>query len=148
MPAWALWLILAAVLVAAEVATTAFYAILFAAAALAAALVAALTSSLPAQLATFLLAGTAAVLTVRPVLERWARPRERRPSAVQALPGRRGVVVKRVAWNEYGLVKVGGDIWTATTEEPESIPEGVEVLVLGVDGVKLIVTGLDGTEHT
>ena len=57
--------------------------------------------------------------------------------------GKKGIVTATINSLEgKGLVKVNGEVWSAKTNL-ETIPEGTEVEVIGIDGVKLIVTPLD-----
>ena len=40
----------------------------------------------------------------------------------------------------FGLVKVGGDTWSAISENEVEIKQGTEVEIKGIQGVKLIVS--------
>ena len=62
-------------------------------------------------------------------------------SNVNALIGKTGVVLKPISPLEFGQVKLGGEIWTASSSE--TIPEGDSVVVIGIDGVKLVVNKED-----
>ena len=63
------------------------------------------------------------------------------PSNVDAVVGRTGVVTKRIAPRECGLVKVGAEEWRAElASEADAAREiGVVVTVASVDGVTLRV---------
>ena len=66
---------------------------------------------------------------------------ERRTN-IDAIIGQSGIVRRRIAQNEVGLVKVGYELWRAKAEE--NIEEGEEVEVIGVSGVTLEVKRVGG----
>ncbi len=61
---------------------------------------------------------------------------------IDTIVGKTGNVLKAINENDDGLVKVGYEEWRARSEE--SIGEGVEVVVIGIEGVTLIVNKKDG----
>lgn len=78
------------------------------------------------------------------VFRRWLKAKlqvKDQPSNVDATVGKTGVVTKRIAPREAGLVKVGAEEWraelTATDDSAREI--GAVVTVLGVEGVTLKV---------
>jgi membrane protein implicated in regulation of membrane protease activity len=62
-----------------------------------------------------------------------------RKTNVEALIGKRAVVLEEVAPLKYGRVKVGGEDWAAVPEGDSVIPPGTIVVIKGHEGVKLIV---------
>ncbi len=56
---------------------------------------------------------------------------------IDAIIGRRGIVLRSIARNVDGLVKVGNERWRARAEE--DIEKGGEIIVTSVSGVTLIV---------
>jgi membrane protein implicated in regulation of membrane protease activity len=66
---------------------------------------------------------------------------ERRTN-IDAIIGQSGIVRRRIAQNEVGLVKVGYELWRAKAEE--DIEEGEEIEVIGVSGVTLEVRKAEG----
>jgi membrane protein implicated in regulation of membrane protease activity len=64
-----------------------------------------------------------------------------KPSNIDAIMGRTGVVLERIAPNAPGQVKVGDEIWRAVLESESSAPReaGQTVTVGSVDGVTLRV---------
>lgn len=77
----------------------------------------------------------------RRYIKRWVQPKEARTN-VDAIIGRKGVVIKGIAGNSPGRVKVGNEEWLASAED--DFDEGVEVVVTAVRGATLIVTKTDG----
>lgn len=140
MLAWQLWLVLAVVLGIVEIVTSGFFVLWFALGAVASALAAALGADLIPQFVVFVVVSAVLVVFTRPLVQRLVE--RRRPAYrtnVSALEGRVGTVVSEVRPLEVtGLVKVGGEVWTAVTDGG-SIPAGVTVVVDRVDGVKLYV---------
>lgn len=138
---WALWLIIAIVLVALEFVTAGFVMILFAIGALVAAVVAAITDSLAIQVLVFTIVAFIAVIMGRPILHKYFEiNKEVKKSTVDALIGVKGIVTSEISENNYGLVKVNGDTWSAASFEGNTLSVGTEVIVNSVDGVKLVVS--------
>src|ERR1700677_2694827 len=76
------------------------------------------------------------------VLRNWLKATvKHHPSNVDALIGKIGVVTKRIALHEPGMVKVGAEVWRAELAgDAESAKEpGVEISVQSVEGVTLKV---------
>ena len=61
---------------------------------------------------------------------------------IDTIVGKTGNVLRAINENDDGLVKVGYEEWRARSKE--SIGEGVEVVVMGIEGVTLIVNKKDG----
>jgi len=61
---------------------------------------------------------------------------------IDAIIGRQGIVLKSIARNVDGLVKVGNEQWKARAEE--DIEKGGEIVVTNVSGVTLIVEKIKG----
>jgi membrane protein implicated in regulation of membrane protease activity len=78
------------------------------------------------------------------VFRRWLRATltvKNHPSNVDAVVGKTGVVTKRIALHEPGMVKVGDEVWRAELAGAEDAPRdsGVAVTVESVEGVTLKV---------
>jgi len=61
---------------------------------------------------------------------------------IDAIIGRQGIVLKSIARNVDGRVKVGNEQWRARAEE--DIEEGDEIVVTSVSGVTLLVEKTKG----
>ena len=61
---------------------------------------------------------------------------------IDAIISRKGVVLKNIANNIDGLVRIGNEQWRARAEE--DINKGDEVIVTGISGVTLIVEKTKG----
>lgn len=61
---------------------------------------------------------------------------------IDTIVGKTGNVLKAINENADGLVKIGYEEWRARSGE--AIDQGVEVVVMGIEGVTLIVNKKDG----
>jgi len=77
----------------------------------------------------------------RRYIHRWAVTGKSRTN-IDAIIGRQGIVLRNIAKNSDGLVKVGNEQWRARAEE--DINKGDEITVTGVSGVTLIVKKTQG----
>ena len=88
---------------------------------------------------TVIVAGVICVSYVaigRRYVHRWTAARSERTN-VDAIIGRRGIVLRGISRNINGLVKVGNEQWRAIADE--EIQEGNEIEVVEVKGVTLTV---------
>ncbi|HEU0185993.1 MAG TPA: NfeD family protein [Blastocatellia bacterium] len=143
--AWAIWLIIAAIFVVAEVFTSGFFLLWFGVGALVAATMAILgVSSLAAQTLVFLIVSVALVIASRTIFERFFNPSanaNRLMSGIDTIIGQVGMVVEssRGALNE-GAVSVYGSVWTAFPAEGERpLREGDSVSVERIEGNAIYV---------
>jgi len=77
----------------------------------------------------------------RRYVHRWTTVKKAKTN-IDAIIGRQGIVLKSIAKNVDGLVKVGNEQWRARAEE--DIREGDEIVVTSVSGVTLIVEKIKG----
>jgi membrane protein implicated in regulation of membrane protease activity len=95
---------------------------------------------LVAQLIAFVALAVGGLLLTRPALARLARSTPLMRTGVDAMRGRRGIVIKPVAELEPGQIRVDGEIWTARPYfEHEPIPVGARVEIVEVRGVTAMV---------
>jgi len=94
---------------------------------------------LPGQVLSSVVVFVALVLSTRRFAAKWTGKDDQVRTAVDALVGKTAVVTKEIQGNERGLVKVGGEEWSAKSEDGRTIPQGVQVEILRVDGVHLVV---------
>lgn len=77
----------------------------------------------------------------RRYVHRWTATQKSKTN-IDAIIGRRGIVMRRIARNVDGRVKVGGEDWKARAIE--DIEEGDVVVVTDVSGVTLTVEKIRG----
>lgn len=141
MPDWALWVIVAVTMLAIEATTTAFFTIYFGIAAAIAAVLAVAGVPAAGQILAFAVLSVGGLVLTRPALLRMTRnDLPAVPTGVDAMRGRIGVVTQAIGELDSGLVKVGGETWTARSYfEHEPIPEGARVEVVEIKGVTALV---------
>ncbi|MFE3323964.1 NfeD family protein [Streptomyces sp. NPDC059176] len=139
MDLWAIWLIIAAVLVLAEIVTLTAALGTLGVAALVTAGSAALGAPLPVQLLVFAVVAVVSVLFLRPVVLRRIREPQKERFGVSALVGRTAYVVSEVTGAD-GRVRIGGEEWTARAyDETLVIPPGTAVDVMEISGATALV---------
>jgi membrane protein implicated in regulation of membrane protease activity len=140
MPAWLIWVIVAAALSVVELLTLTVAAGLLAVAAVAASVIAALGVSAAGQAAAFAVASGVSVAVVLPAVRRHRRAARRGPrSGVAALVGRSALVIDPVDAH-HGRVRIGGEVWSARAFTPgQVIPAGTVVDVFEIDGATALV---------
>ncbi len=77
----------------------------------------------------------------RRYIHRWTTVKKAKTN-IDAIIGRQGIVLKSIARNVDGSVKVGNEQWRARAEE--DIKKGDEIVVTSVSGVTLIVEKIKG----
>jgi membrane protein implicated in regulation of membrane protease activity len=140
MDAWVIWVVAAVVLLIAEATTSAFIAIYFGLAAIAAAAVALTGVGVVVQLIAFAALSVGSLTITRPALKRAIGSTQLHRTGVDAMQGKIGVVTRSIGELESGLVKVGGETWTARSfYDEEPIAEGSRVEVIKIEGVTALV---------
>jgi membrane protein implicated in regulation of membrane protease activity len=142
-PDWAGWIVVAVVCGIAEILTPTFFIAWFGVGAIFAALLSTTGLSLAWQIGVFLAVSLALVLSTKRLSAKWFRVDRERKTNVNALEGASALVTKAIPEGGAGQVGANGEIWTATAQDRTSIPAGVEVTVVRVDGVHLVVRASD-----
>ena len=140
MPAWLIWAIVTVLLAIGEIFTPGlFFLGPIALAALAATVVAAVGGPVWLQIVVFGAGSFASVGLLRPIARRHlTMPRAIRTGAA-ALEGAQAVVLQRVD-GRSGLVKIGGEEWSARSYMPdEAFDVGTEVEVVQIQGATALV---------
>ncbi|MEU1089696.1 NfeD family protein [Streptomyces sp. NPDC005576] len=139
MDAWVWWLIAAVGLGIPLVLTAMPEFGMFAVGAVAGAIVAALGGGIVAQVLVFVVVSVALVAVVRVVATRHRGEGPRFASGIDALKGRRAVVLERVDGGG-GRVKLAGEVWSARAlDESQSFEPGQQVDVVDIDGATAVV---------
>jgi membrane protein implicated in regulation of membrane protease activity len=138
-PAWAVWVVLAAAFAVGEVFTLTFLLGLVAVAAVAAAVAAALGAGVVVQIVVFMAVSVASIAFLRPVAKAHLRTPARLRTGTAALVGARAVVVERVD-DDGGRVRIGGEEWSARSfVEGQVIEPGTRVEVAQIQGATALV---------
>ncbi|MDO5753877.1 NfeD family protein [Arthrobacter sp.] len=137
---WILWLTVFLLLAVAEMLTLNLYFILMSVGALAALVAFLFHADLWLQIVIFCVVALATTVLIRPLaLSHLHRGPADQLSNVDRLIGHRAVVLETVGLGG-GLVKIGGDIWTARITGGAEIPVGATVEVDAIDGATAIIS--------
>ena len=140
---WQLWAVVAVVCLIFELMAGDFFIICFSIGAVFAAIVAAFGGGMWLQLLAFAVFTLISLFWVRPFAKRYLHKGEdNRVSNADALMGRQGRVVETIKADGFGRVQIDGDIWKAVTNEPQDIPEGTNVLVVGRESTIITVESI------
>ncbi|MBP2414646.1 membrane protein implicated in regulation of membrane protease activity [Arthrobacter stackebrandtii] len=138
---WIFWLTVFLLLAVAEMLTLNLYFILMSVGALAALVAFLFGADLWLQIVIFCVVALATTVLIRPLaLAHLKRGPADQLSNVDRLIGHRAVVLETVGTGG-GLVKIGGDIWTARITGGAELPVGASVEVSAIDGATAIVSG-------
>lgn len=144
MPAWLIWVIVAAVCAAAETATLTLILGFVSIAAIVAMVVALAGGPIAAQLVAFIAGSVLLVGFARPVARRHLRVPSRLRTGVDALVGGSALVLERVDRHD-GRVKIGGEVWSARAfDESQILEPGSAVDVVKIEGATALVYGTEG----
>jgi membrane protein implicated in regulation of membrane protease activity len=142
MPAWLVWVIVAAVLGGVEMLSLTLVAVLLGVAAVA---TAALGVGGAGQAAAFAVTSGVSIAILLPALRRHRRSLTSRPRSGVALVGQSAQVLELVD-AQYGRVRIGGEIWSARAYVLEQvIPVGTVVDVFEIRGATALVYAEDTT---
>lgn len=138
MNAYVIWLIIAGFCFILEIATEGFLVMWFGVGALVAMGVSFLTENILIQSIAFAIVSIILILSTRKLTDK-IKPKEV-PSNVYTILGKKGLVTVEIdSVKGQGQVKIGGDIWSAKSEDGAIIPVDSEVEILSIDGVKAVV---------
>lgn len=135
-----IWLIAAIVFFIAEALTAGLATIWFAAGSVAAMLISFLDVSAKIQAAVFIAVSFGLLIFTRKIFVEKLRAGTEKTN-INALIGKKGIVISPVMPYSVGQVKVNGQVWSAASKNPEdSFEEGQLVTISAIEGVKLIIT--------
>ena len=135
------WLVLFVALLIVEIITMGLTTIWFAGGALAAFLAGFIGFGIAVQVIVFLVVSVLLLVLTRPIAVRYFN-QERQKTNAERLIGEKALVLEDIdTLKAVGRVSVGGQEWSAKTDEPDGkIGKDTIVEVEGIQGVKLIVS--------
>ena len=136
MELWMLWIIIILCLAVLEISTVGLISIWFIASAVVSLILSFFVSSFYIQFAVFVILGVILLVTTRPILTKFIKPKNTLTNLDRVI-GMTGIVTEEISKNNVGEVKVDGKKWSAISKK--EIKEGQEVIIKAIDGVKLIV---------
>ncbi len=136
--AWQVWVILGLVLGLAEMLLPGFFLLWFGVGALLASLLAYLGVPRGAQIGVFLASSILLLISSRTIFKSvLLRSPQGVPTNIEALLGRTGMVLKAIEGSlQPGSVKLGGEVWSAVSDDETHIAKGAKVQVLEIVGNK------------
>lgn len=137
---WQIWLIVAGICFVLEIITVGFLIFWFGIGALIASLVSLVIDNLVVQFAVFVFSSTLLLFFTKPLLTKFIKTDNGTPRNFSII-GKKAIVKKEINFSaNSGQVKIGGEIWSAKSEnENIIIPQGEEVEVIGIEGVRAVV---------
>lgn len=140
---WQFWTLVGFICLILELTSGDFFIMCFSIGAFIAALASTFVPSFTVQIIIFAVASLLCLLFVRPLaLKYFHRKGEDRPSNVDAMIGRKGVVTDAIAAGGYGRVKIDGDSWKACGENDEPIDKDARVEVVSMASTIITVRAL------
>lgn len=137
---WQLWTLIGVICLILELTSGDFFIMCFSIGAFITAVVSAFVPSFIGQIIVFAVASLLCLLFVRPLaLKYFHRKDEDRPSNVDAMVGRKGVVTETIEAGGFGRVKIDGDSWKACGENDEAIGNGERVEVVAINSTIITV---------
>ncbi|MBO5186107.1 MAG: NfeD family protein [Prevotella sp.] len=132
---WQVWLLVAFVTLILEIFTTSFFIACFTLGALCA-MISTLFGNVYTQITVFTIASAVSIFLIRPIIMHYMKIDESwRPSNIDALIGRTGIVSEEIEKYGFGRVQVDGDYWKAESYNGEAIHVGEKVEVIEIDSI-------------
>lgn len=136
---WQAWLIIAGVFFVGEIITVGFLIFWLGIGALLAMIVSLFTSNVIIQTAVFVISSTILIFATKPFVKKFVDVKTTSTNAFSII-GKKALVIKDInSVHSSGQIKINGEVWSAESENDETIPEGSEVEILNIKGVKAIV---------
>ena len=133
---WVCWLITIIILTIIELATVGLVSIWFIASGILALIVSFFTNSFYIQFLVFGLLGILLLITTRPLLNKYFKPKDTKTNLDRVI-GMKGIVTETIKKNGVGEVKVDGKLWSATSDK--KIEKDETIVVEAMESVKLRV---------
>jgi membrane protein implicated in regulation of membrane protease activity len=135
---WKFWVISAGLFLILESITTGFLVFWFAIGSVFAMIISFFTDNIIIQSSTFLISSAILIFTTRKFCNIFLK--NDKPNNVNSVIGKIGkVTVNIVPIDGTGQVKIGGEVWSAISENSSNIPKDTEVIVKEINGVKVVV---------
>ena len=136
---WQWWLIASGIFFIGEIMTVGFLLFWFGIASLISMVVSFFTSNLVIQMVVFLVSSVILILATKPFVKKFMNKKNIATNAY-SLIGKTGLVIQEIDnVKGIGQIKVGGEVWSAQSEDNSVIPVNTEIELTKIDGVKAIV---------
>ena len=136
---WQWCLIASGIFFIGEIMTVGFLLFWFGIASLISMVVSFFTSNLVIQMVVFLVSSVILILATKPFVKKFMNKKNIATNAY-SLIGKTGLVIQEIDnVKGIGQIKVGGEVWSAQSEDNSVIPVNTEIELTKIDGVKAIV---------
>ena len=146
---WQFWLIVAGIFFIGEIFTAGFLLFWVGVGAIIAMISSFFINSVVVQTSIFVVLSGLLLFLTRPFVNKYVIDKDMDEVVTNAksVISKKGVVIEEIdTVKSVGLVKVGEETWSATSETQDVIPKGTKVEVKAINGVKLVVTPIVSTE--
>jgi len=134
------WLAIGIILLMLELLTSYILVIFFAIAAFLTSLVSIIVEDAATQMMIFFIISFMGIIFGRNILLKYFKVnKDVKLSNIDAMIGKKAIVLETVTNDNYGLVKVDGEVWSAKLYSNKIVYKGDIVIIKGVEGVKLLV---------
>lgn len=135
---WQIWLIIAGLFFIGEIITVGFLIFWFGIGALIAMAVSFFTTNIIIQTSVFIVSSAILLFATKPFVKKFVDVKPTKTNAYSII-GQKALVIKEINSHSVGQIKIKGEVWSAESENDETIKESSEVEILQIKGVKAIV---------
>lgn len=135
---WQIWLIIAGLFFIGEIITVGFLVFWFGVGALIAMIASFFTSNIIIQTTVFIVSSVFLLLITKPFVKKFVDVKTTNTNAFSIIE-KKALVIKEINSHSVGQIKINGEVWSAESENGETIAEGSEVKIIKINGVKAIV---------
>lgn len=135
---WQIWLVIAGLFFIGEIITVGFLVFWFGVGALIAMITSFFTSNIIVQTTVFIVSSAFLLLITKPFVKKFVDVKTTHTNAFSII-GKKALVIKEINSHSIGQIKINGEVWSAESENGETITEGSEVEIIKINGVKAIV---------
>lgn len=141
MAMWQFWLIVAGIFFIGEIFTAGFLIFWVGVGAILAMISSFFIDNLVIQTTIFVLSSGLLLFLTRPFIEKYVRPdQDNTVTNAKSIIGKKAIVLEDIdPIKSVGLVKVGKEVWSATSETHELISKDTRVEITDINGVKVVV---------
>ena len=135
---WKFWVIISGLFLILESITTGFLVFWFSVGSVFAMIVSFFTDSIIIQATTFIISSTILIFATRKFVNLFFK--QDKPNNVNSDVGKIGkVIADIIPLENKGQIKVGGEVWSATSENNGIIKQDTEIVITKISGVKAVV---------
>jgi membrane protein implicated in regulation of membrane protease activity len=139
MDTWLIWVAIGIICIIIEIFTPGFLFMSFGIGAIITGMVSLVLKNVPLQILVFAVITFLVFISSRKLSKKLIS-KSSEETNIYALKGKKGIVVKEIPEDGRGYVKVGGEEWSAVSEDGEKIEKDEKVIIIKVEGNKLIVS--------